>query len=178
MGSREEMERFYVQIPDTQAAGLQPPAEDTAYFCTPVGAIPVGSLGVDGIHFVLLPGDERVFCVDPSGMSADYVLPVAENFRTFLRYVLYCEDANPVSQIGWMDEGRFRALLREGKQAQRPVSDAFRQKKEAVLSAIREEFALTPLDPFVPVKEMQRSFDPAILRFSQEYYDVLGLEQE
>lgn len=178
MGSREDMKRFYGQIPDTEAVGLMPPEEDTIYFCTPVGAEPAGRLGADGIHFILLPGDERIYCVDPSGMSAKYVLPVAEDFRTFLGYVLYCEDANPLSQISWMDEEGFRALVQEGREARWPGCEAYLGKKKTVLAAMREMFALVPQDPFARVKELQKNFDCAVLRFSDEYYDVLGLERE
>ena len=37
-------------------------------------------------------------------------------------------------------------------------------------------FGLEPADPFEPVKAMQAAFDPSALVFSDEYYDVLGLE--
>lgn len=42
--------------------------------------------------------------------------------------------------------------------------------------AIAEAFHLGPQDPFAKVKALQAAFAPAVLRFSGEYYDVLGLE--
>lgn len=33
-------------------------------------------------------------------------------------------------------------------------------------------------DPYEPVKALQGAFDPGVLTFSDEYYDVLGLERE
>ena len=112
MSTREDMKRFYGMDLDFGTLGLQKPDRDMVYFCTPEGAEPAGSLGVDGIHFVLLPGDERVFCVDPSMMSPAYVLPVAEDFRTFLSYLLSCKDANVLSQISWMSREQYQTGFR------------------------------------------------------------------
>ena len=158
------------------ALGLEQ-GELMPYFCTPVGAEPVGDIGCDGVHFVLLPGDERVFCVDPSmGEIGTFVLPVGEDLRQFLSFVLYCRDANPISQIWWMTGERFRDLLREDAAASWPGCEAFFAKKDAALSAVAAAFGLAPEDPFEKVKALQAAFDPSVLRFSGEYYDVLGLE--
>ena len=37
-------------------------------------------------------------------------------------------------------------------------------------------FGLESADPYEKVKALQTGFDPACLRFSPEYYDILGLE--
>ena len=49
MSTREDMKRFYGMDLDFGAIGLQKPDRDMVYFCTPEGAEPAGSLGVDGI---------------------------------------------------------------------------------------------------------------------------------
>lgn len=176
--TREDLAHLRALGIDLSALGLeQGGMELVAYFCTPVGAEPVGAIGCDGVHFVLLPGDERVFCVDPSmGEIGTYVLPVGENLRQFLSFVLYCRDANPISQIWWMNEKQFQDLLREDAEASWPGSEAYFAKKDAALSAVAESFCLTPENPFEKVKAMQAAFDPSVLSFSAEYYDVLGLE--
>lgn len=178
MGTREDMSRFYGMKLDFASIGLELPDRDMVYFCTPEGAEPAGSLGVDGIHFVLLPGDERVFCVDPSMMSPAYVLPVAGDFRTFLSYLLFCKDANVLSQISWMDRAQYQDLLNADESAHYPGWEEVRDRREAALAAIEREFGLTPQDPFEPVKALQVAFDPSPIRWSDEYYDVLGLERE
>ena len=66
MSTREDLSRFRSLAINFSAIGLEQ-SENVAYFCTPVDAEYVGWLGCDGIHFILLPGDERVFCVDPAG---------------------------------------------------------------------------------------------------------------
>lgn len=179
MSSRGDMELLRSLPVDTEGVSLIWPDPSLGpYFCTPVGAEYVGWLGCDGVHFILLPGDERVFCVEPSmGEPGTFVLPVAENVRQFLSFVLYCEDANPMSQIFWMDEGQFRALLDEDRKADWPGSEAHFACKRAVLRAIAQTFGLRPEDPYGPVKAMQADFDPAVLKFSDEYYDTLGLER-
>ena len=111
MSSREDILRFSALGLSCGALGLE--EGDAASFCTPEGAETVGSLGCGGVHFVLLPGDERVFCVDPMAGEGSFVLPVAGNFRDFLSYILYCRNANPLSQIYQMDGPAFRSFLEE-----------------------------------------------------------------
>ena len=180
MSTRDDLARFRALDIDFDSIGLLPNgAEDFACFCTPVGAEFVGRIGSDGVHFILLPGDERVFCVDPAmGEPGTYVLPVGEDFRAFLSYILFCKDANPLSQLWWMDEGRYRALLEEDAGATWPGSEDFFAQKERALAAIAQAVGVEPLDPYIPVRAMQAAFDPAVLRFSAEYYDILGIEPD
>ena len=111
--TRDDLRVFQGLEIDFSSIGLEQ-QDSSPYFCTPVGAEYVGWIGCDGVHFVLLPGDERVFCVDPAmGEVGSYVLPVAEDFHTFLTYLLFCRDANPLSQIWWMEEKQFRDMLAE-----------------------------------------------------------------
>ena len=57
------MKRFRALDINFDSIGLlQSGADDFAYFCTPVDAEFVGRIGCDGVHFILLPEDERVFC--------------------------------------------------------------------------------------------------------------------
>lgn len=95
-----------------------------------------------------------------------------------MRYLLYCRDANPLTQLHWMDETRFRALLAEDGTARWPGCETFYAEKAAALQAIAEAFGLAPQEPFAEVKALQATFDPSALHFSDEYYDVLGLERE
>ena len=175
--TRDDLKRFQALDIDFSAIGLEQ-SENIAYFCTPVGAEYAGWIGCDGVHFILLPGDERVFCVDPAmGEEGTYVLPVAADFREFLSFVLFCRDANPLAQIHWLSEGRFRQLLREDAEAHWDGCEAFFARKAAALDTIAEAFAIRPQAPYAKVKAMQAAFDSAVLTFSDEYYDVLGLEK-
>jgi hypothetical protein len=173
--TREDLARFRALEIDFDAIGLaQGPLPE--YFCTPLDAEPVGELGCDGIHFILLPGDERVFCVDPAmGEEGSYVLPVAEDFREFVSFILYCRDANPLSQIHVLDESAFSRLLQEDVESLGELPDLSARKNQA-LEALAEAFGLRAEAPFQKVRALQAAFDPAVLQFSDEYYDVLGLE--
>lgn len=177
--TRDDLRRLAALEIDFDAIGLlEPGIPQEPYFCTPEGAEYVGRLGCDGVHFILLPGDERVFCVDTAmGEPGKYVLPVGTDLRQFLSYVLYCRDANPLSQLWWMDEPRFRTLLEEDRAALADCGDLSAQK-EAACTVIAGAFGLSPADPFHPVKAMQAAFEPAVLSFSNAYYDVLGIERE
>lgn len=103
--TREDLRKFCRLDIDFASIGLmEPGAEQEPYFCTPLGAEYVGRTGCDGVHFVLLPGEEGVFCVDPAmGEPGRYVLPVAADFRAFLSFVLFCRDAGPLAQICWLE---------------------------------------------------------------------------
>ena len=177
--TRDDLKTFHALDIDFDSIGLDWDGEFVPYFCTPVDAEYIGRIGCDGVHFVLLPGDERVYCVDPWGGEREMVLPVGENFREFLSFVLCVRSAPPLAEIRRLDEAGFRRMLKEN--AERDCSDEewmgeLLAKTEAALSAAARKFDLTPVDPFEKVKAMQADFDPSVLNFSDEYYDVLGLE--
>lgn len=178
--TRDDLKRFRALDIDFDSIGLlQSGADDFAYFCTPVDAEFVGRVGCDGVHFILLPEDERVFCVDPSmGERGTYVLPVAGDFREFLSFILFCQDANPLSQIYWMTRKEYQELAAEDAAARENEYQArFFEEKDKALAGIVKEFDLTPVDPFKRVKAMQKNFDPAVLNFSEEYYDAVGYKR-
>ena len=140
----------------------------------------MGSIGCDGIQFVLLPGDEKVYCVDPSmGDVGTYVLPVGSDFREFLSFVLCCHDANPLSQIYFLTEESFQQFAADETEARESgeLEELF-EAKDAALAKIAEVFGIAPAEPYEKVKALQAAFDPAVLNFSDEYYDVLGIERE
>ena len=175
--TRDDIKTFWALPVDHSAVGLEPMEKGDFCFCTPEDAEPFARLGCDGVHFILLPENERVYCVDPAmGERGSYVLPVGENLRAFLSYLLYCRDANPITQIWWMNKERFRAFREEEAARTWEGMEDFLGKKEKALSAIAAAFGLIPVDPWKPVKSLQASFDPAIIRFSDEYYETLGLE--
>lgn len=175
--TRDDLQCLCALNIDFEAIGLiEPGREQEPYFCTPLGAQYVGRLGVDGIHFILLPGDERVFCVSPMMGGPDtYVLPVAEDLRTFLAYLLFCHGAGPLEQIAWLDETGFRTMVAETEDW--ADASAFRNARRHALTTMAEAFCLSPADPFAPVKALQAAFDPTCLQFSDEYFDVLGIER-
>lgn len=178
--TRDDLKRFRALDINFDSIGLlQSGADDFAYFCTPTDAEFVGRIGCDGVHFILLPEDERVFCVDPSmGARGTYVLPVASDFREFLSFILYCQDANPLSQIFWMTRKQYEELAAEDAAARENEYQAkFFEQKDKSLALLVKEFNLTPIDPFKKVKAMQAKFDPAVLNFSEEYYDAVGYER-
>ena len=143
--TRDDLGIFQALEIDFSSIGLEQ-QDSSPYFCTPVGAEYVGWIGCDGVHFILLPGDERVFCVDPAmGEVGSYVLPVAEDFRTFLSYLLFCRDANPLSQIWWMEEKQFRELLAED--ASWEGCEDFFARKDQALETLRRTFGLRPRTP-------------------------------
>ena len=175
--TRDDLKHFRGLDIDFSTIGLLQDGGEFAYFCTPVGAEFVGRVGCDGIHFVILPGDERVFCVDPSMEYSDqFVLLVGESFRQFLTFVLFCRGAERLSQLHWMEEEQFRQSLQDDAAWVRE-NRALQERQNAALAALSREFDLTPADPYETIRFLQAGFDPSVLHFSDEYYDVLGLER-
>ena len=153
MSTRKDIQTFFSLPLDFSMLELEPEtgADPVRYFCTPENAEVIG-WGSSGTHFVLLPGDEAVYCVEPElAGEGTFVLPVGADFREFLSHVLFCKCTSPLAQIFMMDEARFRRLL-------------------------AETFYIQPRDPFQRVKALQAAFDPSKLEFSDEYYDTLGLD--
>ena len=178
--TRDDLRTFRALDIDFDRIGLEPNAGTVPYFCTPVDAEDVGSIGCDGIQFVLLPGDEAVYCVDPSmGGIGTYVLPVGSDLREFLSFVLYCHDANPLSQIYFLSEERFQMFAADEAEARESgeLEELFKAK-DAALEKIAEVFGIAPIEPYARVKALQEAFDPSVLNFSDEYYDTLGIERE
>lgn len=171
MSTREDLKRFYDLDIDFGKLDLYPcgPA-DVRYFCTPEDAECFGGPGVDGVHYCLLPGEETVYVVRPMCCEEGrYVLPVAEDFREFLSFLLYCGGEAALEQMPlWDTEERFQAYLAEQERD---------GEAQAVLDAIASAFELRPQNPYEKVKALQLAFDPAALAFSNEYYDALGLEK-
>lgn len=175
MSAREDVKAFLSLPIEFSSIELEPCPHAEAYFCTPADAEVIGWLG--GTHFILLPGDETVYCVEPElGEEGTFVLPVGRNFREFLSYLLYCKCTSPISQIFMLDEPGFRRLLQENAQNTWPGCEETLRSRDRALFLLSKTFGIQPQDPYAEVRAMQAAFDSSALVFSDEYYDVLGLE--
>ena len=115
MSTREDVKTFFGLPLDFSMLELEPEtdADPVRYFCTPENAEIIG-WGSCGTHFVLLPGDEAVYCVEPEmAEEGTFVLPVGADFREFLSHLLYCKCTSPLAQIFMLDATRFRKLLED-----------------------------------------------------------------
>ena len=178
MSTRKDIQTFFSLPLDFSLLELEPEtgADPVRYFCTPENAEFIG-WGGSGTHFVLLPGDETVYCVEPElAGEGTFVLPVGADFREFLSHLLYCKGTSPLAQIFLLDEARFRKLLRDNGANTWPGCAEDLRRLDVSLALLAETFGLQPQDPFDRVKALQASFDPSVLEFSDEYYDTLGLE--
>ncbi len=150
--------------------GLEAGEITVPYFCYPVDAQVIGFEGC--ILYCFLPeyGD-MVFAANPESCADRNVYPLAKDFRDFLRLILACGSANPVEQVIWMDKERFESHLREERAAQT-------EEQKAVLMRLAEALELSPMkEPFEAVRKIQAGFDGSRIRYSDEYYDVLGIER-
>lgn len=166
------LKRFQALGLDCSPVGLCPGPAQGGYFCTPRGMTVLGWEGCGGIHFGRIRGyGDMVFAVNPIPAGEQYVRPLAHSFRDFLRLLLACGSAAALEQMGDWTREQLDAWLRAPE-------NAVTAEGRAVLSRIAAAFRLTPMeDPFGSVKEIQASFDGGRLRYTDEYYDTLGLER-
>ena len=166
------LKRFQALGLDCSPVGLCPGPAQGGYFCTPRGMTVLGWEGCGGIHFGRIRGyGDMVFAVNPMPAGEQYVRPLAHSFRDFLRLLLACGSTTALEQMGDWTREQYDAWLRAPE-------NAVTAEGRAVLSRIAAVFRLTPMeDPFGSVKEIQASFDGGKLRYTDEYYDTLGLER-
>ena len=179
MSTREDVKTFFGLPLDFSLLELEPEtgADPVRYFCTPENAEIIG-WGSCGTHFVLLPGDEAVYCVEPElAEEGTFVLPVGADFREFVSHLLYCKCTSPLAQIFMLDATRFRKLLEDNDANTWPGCEEDFKSRDASLDLLAETFHIRSRDPFQRVKELQTGFDPSVLNFSDAYYDTLGLEK-
>lgn len=139
------------------------------YFCYPVDAKPIGFEGC--ILYCFLPEyDEVVFACNPESCADKNVYPLAANFEDFIRLILACGTANPVEQIIWMDKNKFEDHLANEKKRLTNAQKAAVQQLQCALDLLPME------DPFEYVKSIQKDFDDRNIQYSDEYYEVTGIE--
>lgn len=163
-------EKFKKMDADTSLIGIEKGNEEGDYFCTPIGAKVIGWEN-GGIHYCFIEGfGEKVFAVNPETASEHFVRPLAENFEEFLMVVLACKGTTAAEQITDWTKEQFEAFLDED-------TGDFAEKREKVLEKICSELKIEPMkNVFEYVKKLQEDFDYTKLKYSSEYYDVLGLE--
>lgn len=140
------------------------------HFCTPLDVTVIG--WENSIHYCFIKGyRDMVFAVNPETCVDKYVYPLATNFKEFLRLILACGSTTAVEQIiGWSKD-QFEDFLHSEDNKVFP-------KQEEVLKTVAEELKLLPMeDVYEYVKAVQEQFDDRKIKYSNEYYDVLGLER-
>jgi len=163
-------EKFTALDADFAPISLERRADEYDYFCRPVGARPIAFEGAIMYCFIDICG-EIVFACNPESCTERFVYPLAKNFDDFIALVLACGGANPAEQIVWMSKSQFEQHLREEREAQT-------DEQRRPLALLQEELGIVPMDsPFEYVKTLQSKFDYDKIKFSDEYYDALGIER-
>ena len=155
---------------DGRWIGLEKRDMCVEYFCTPLNAIVIG--WENSIHYCFIKGyRDMVFAVNPETCVDKYVYPLAANFKEFLRLILACGSTTAVEQIiGWSKK-QFEEFLHSDNNKIFP-------EQAKVLKIVAEELKLQPMEkPYEYVKAAQELFDDGKIKYSNEYYDVLGLER-
>lgn len=157
---------------DGKWIGLEKSDMNIEYFCTPVDARIIG--WENSIHYCFIRGyRDMVFAVNPETCVDQYVYPLAMNFKDFLRLILSCGSTTAVEQIiGWSKEQFENFVVSE--------DNTIHPEQQKVLDVIKSSLKLKPMDePYGYVKSVQEQFNNCRceIKYSNEYYDTLGLER-
>lgn len=154
----------------SELVGLEKRSDAEPYFCYPENARAIGFEGCIMYCFIESYG-EMVFACNPESCVDIFVYPLARTFEDFVGLILACGGTNPIEQIVWMSEEQFSEHLREEEKLRT-------QEQREVLHCLGRELKVPPAaEPFRYVKDLQTDFDYGGIRFSDEYYDVMGLEK-
>lgn len=166
----KSIEKFMELKIKTDSISLESTDTLYPYWCYPTNAKPIGHEGC--ILYCFIEGyEDMVFASNPETCVDANVYPLAKNFTDFLRLILACGSVNPVKQIGWMTKEKFDEHLFNELKNQT-------EEQREVLQIIKEEFDLLPMEhPFSYVKELQKDFDGSKIKYSDEYYEILGIER-
>jgi len=164
-------ERYKELKIDSELISLERREMDVPYFCYPTNAKPIGFEGCIMYCFIESYGD-MVFASNPETCADICVYPLAKNFEDFLGLILTCGSANPIEQVVWMTKEKFMEHLDDEEER---CSD----KQKEILNLIENDLGVSRMDnPYEYVKELQANFDNSGIKYSDEYYDVLGIERE
>ena len=155
---------------DTSSVALESTEYLYPYWCYPLNSKPIGLEGC--ILYCFIDGyGEMVFASNPESCADSNVYPLANSFEDFMRLIVACGSANPVEQIVWMSKQRFEEHLRTEKSVQT-------KEQEKVLEQLKTAFELTAMEkPYEYVKNIQKDFDDSKIKYSDEYYDIKGIEK-
>ena len=161
--------RFKALDIDKSLLSLEQAEEVYPHFCYPTNAEPIGFEG--SIMYCFIDGyGETVFAANPETCADTYVYPLASSFADFIGLILTCGSANPVEQIVWMRKEQVEKHMEEER------ANRTEAQNEALLRL--KTMDIPPIeDPFEYVKALQKDFDYSRIVYSDEYYDVLGIER-
>lgn len=107
---------FQDSLPELTALSLYP--AEARYHCTPVEAVLLATIGVDGIHFCLLPAPDKPLAESPvlviSPLSEVEVIPVAETLMDFIALVITLKEAGAIEAAALREKDAFLSYLEGG----------------------------------------------------------------
>lgn len=163
-------ENFKALNLDTSCISLESTESLYSYWCYPENSIPIGLEGC--ILYCFIDGyRDIVFVSNPESCVDVNVYPVANSFEDFMRLIITCGSANPAEQIVWMSKEKFEEHLKAETAAQT-------KEHRQILEQLKTVFGLTAMEnPYEYVKSVQKEFDDSRVKYSDEYYDIKGIEK-
>lgn len=165
---------FFSIKTDLSVVGLIRNSDFPHYFCTPKNAVIFSDLGVDGIHFCIIPNandltleHSPIYVISPTLSHQHLVMVVAEDFRTFLELVISIKDAGALECISYVTEARYTEYLNDIPSDHQGIDRA--------VETLTEVFKLKKVsDVYGYVKKLQENMDLSQIEFSKEYYEIVG----
>ena len=110
---------------------------------------------------------EKVFCISPMNGAEDAIHAVANNFSDFLSLLMACGDTAAIEQAWQWDKSSFEKFL-----AEYPPTD----EAKSAFAQLEQKLGIVPMaEPYDYMMNLQKDFDYSKLKFTEEYYDILGI---
>ena len=144
------------------------------YFCTPKDACIFASMGMSGIHYCTVPSfGDIVFAVVPEPLSEHYVIPVANNIKVFFQLIIACRGTQLLDQIpNWTKE--------EFEKHYKKMIMLQDLERETELEELKNAYGIETEDiqPYEIITNLNKDFPFDKIKYTSEYYDVLGIDIE
>lgn len=140
------------------------------YYCTPKDAQIIGSLGVDGIHYCTLPSfGTKIFIVSPLPFDTHHVIPIAEDFLTFLYLISYFRGTQLLDQIPYTEKAKIETMMRKKKE-----KESLEQKEILQRICMITKNVVFPEDPYEYVIRLYKNFPYEKIEYTERYYQIIA----
>ena len=152
---------------DLAPLGIEQAENFVPYFCTPQEANVIGCAGIDGIHFCFIKGfGEMIFAISPCNDIGNYIHPIARNFGDLLSLLVACNDVAALEQAWMWNKEAFTQFIHDNIPTKEQVQTIQKLQHELNIPMIQ--------DPYDYLQQLQSECDISQIKFSDEYYDVVG----
>ncbi len=159
----------------------RPSDSDDGYDCMPIGALPFASMGVDGVHYCIVPkeNDETlenspIYRISPMDFSNGTVLWTAKNFYDLISIAVMLKDAWCLPSMIYE---RYPNFLKESEREYDIKDEEEKREIKRDIAVLKKEFPIIKIDDLYSyvINSYIDTKNHAELRFSDDSIKELEL---